>query len=297
MHGVGKQSVGSRAFNAANHALLFVLSIITLYPLLYVLFASFSSAGLLYAHSGPLWKPLGFSLKGYQLVLNNPNIANGYKNTLFIVLVGVTINMLMTIVFAYVLSRRNAFWTKPIAMMVTFTMFFNGGLIPLFLVVRQLGLFGSLFSLILPGMISTWNLIIMRTSFAQVPQELEECSRIDGANDLVILFRVIAPLSMPVIAVIILFYTAGYWNAWVYASIFITQKARFPLQLVLREILIVQDINMMTPGGGSYTPDDFALTNVVKYCTIIVSTVPILCVYPFLQKHFTAGIMVGAVKG
>jgi putative aldouronate transport system permease protein len=265
--------------------------------LLYVVFASFSNAGELYAHAGPLWRSLGFSVRGYELVFKNPNIATGYRNTLFIVVAGTSINMLMTIVFAYVLSRKNVYWNRVLAMVATFTMFFSGGIIPLFLVVQRLGLFGSLFSLILPGMISTWNLIIMRTSFAEVPAELEESARIDGANDMFILFRIIVPLSMPVIAVIILFYATGHWNAWVHASIFITDKGKFPLQLVLREILIVQDINMMTPGGGSYTPDDFALTNVVKYCTIIVSTVPILCVYPFLQKYFNNGIMIGAIKG
>ncbi|GHU81939.1 putative ABC transporter permease protein YtcP [Clostridia bacterium] len=298
MHAVGKKTWGEKVFDVFNHTFLFLVALITLYPLLYVVFASFSEPGRLYSHTGMLFAPLGFSVKGYNLVFKNPNILNGYKNTLFIVLLGTFMNLVMTIVFAYVLSRRNVYWNRLLTMLVTFTMFFSGGLIPLFLVVRDLGLFGSLFSLILPGLISTWYLIIMRTSFQEVPYELEESARIDGANDVVILFRIIVPLSMSVIAVITLFYAAGYWNAWVYASIFITEKTKFPLQLVLREILIVQDQMMATGGGmGSYSPDDYALVNVIKYCTIVVSTVPILFVYPFLQKYFTKGIMIGAVKG
>lgn len=290
-----RRTRGEYIFTVLNHILLIVVALVTAYPLLYVLFASFSDPAALFAHTGMLWKPLGFSLRGYQLVFKNPNILTGYKNTLFVVTVGTGMNMLMTILFAYVLSRKNLYWNKVLTVVATFTMFFSGGIIPLFLVVRNLGLFNSLFSLILPGLISTWNLMIMRTSFREVPTEMEESAHIDGANDFVILFRIVVPLSKAVIAVIALFYAAHYWNAWVYASFFITDKAKFTLQLVLREILIIQD--QLATMAGAYTPNDFALSKVVKYGAIIVSTVPILLLYPYVQKYFTTGIMIGAVKG
>ena len=180
--------------------------------------------------------------------------------------------------------------------LIIITMYFNGGLIPNYLNIKQLGLYDSLFSLILPGAISTFNLIIMRTAFFAVPDSLEESARLDGANHFVILFRIILPLTMPTVAVLILYYAVGHWNSWFNAMIYLKTRDKFPLQLILREILIQNDTTAMTAGSGD-TGDKLAIAETIRYATIVVATVPILCVYPFLQKYFVKGVMVGAVKG
>jgi len=272
-----------------------LLVIVTLYPILYVVFASFSDPNLLAAHRGLLIKPLGFTLGGYSLVFANPNIPMGYLNTLFYVLVGTAINMFMTIVFAFVLSRRKLYWKAPLMVMVVITMYFSGGLIPLYLVIRQIGLLNTRWSLLLPAAISTWNLIVMRTSFQGIPASLEESAYIDGANDLTILLRIVLPLSVPVIAVMVLFYAVGNWNSWFSASIYLKNRALFPLQLIIREILIINNTNDMLTEVDNVDRGNFQ--ELVKYAVIVIATVPILTVYPFLQKYFVKGVMVGALKG
>ncbi len=239
-------------------------------------------------------KPLGFSLEAYKLVFENPMILTGYRNTLFYVTVGTSINLLMTSLSAYVLSRKNVMF-KNAMMMVVFTMFFSGGLIPFYLTVRELGLSDSMWAVILPTAMSTYNMIVMRTAFTAIPDSLEESARIDGANDFTILFRIILPLSLPVVAVMILFYAVGHWNAWFNAMIFLRTRDKYPLQIVLREILIASSTDDMTTNVDSL--DKEPLGETIKYATIIVATLPILMVYPFLQKYFVQGIMIGALKG
>ena len=195
-------------------------------------------------------KPLGFSLEAYKLVFENPMILTGYRNTLFYVTVGTSINLLMTSLSAYVLSRKNVMF-KNAMMMVVFTMFFSGGLIPFYLTVRELGLSDSMWAVILPTAMSTYNMIVMRTAFTAIPDSLEESARIDGANDFTILFRIILPLSLPVVAVMILFYAVGHWNAWFNAMIFLRTRDKYPLQIVLREILIASSTDDMTTNVGS----------------------------------------------
>jgi len=197
-----------------------------------------------------LLKPLGFSLEAYKLVFENPMILTGYRNTLFYVTVGTSINLLMTSLSAYVLSRKNVMF-KNAMMMVVFTMFFSGGLIPFYLTVRELGLSDSMWAVILPTAMSTYNMIVMRTAFTAIPDSLEESARIDGANDFTILFRIILPLSLPVVAVMILFYAVGHWNAWFNAMIFLRTRDKYPLQIVLREILIASSTDDMTTNVGS----------------------------------------------
>ncbi|MCH1638493.1 carbohydrate ABC transporter permease [Paenibacillus timonensis] len=282
-------------FNAINYTLLILLVAATLYPLLYVLFASFSDSAQLLAHKGFLWKPVGFSLAAYESVLANPGIGIGFRNTLFIVVFGVTVNLFMTALGAYVLSRKNVMWNKMFMFLIVFTMFFGGGLIPMYLVVKGVGLLDSLWSTIIPFAISTFNLIIMRTSFMGIPDSLEESAKIDGANHFTILFRIIIPLSMPVIAVMILYYAVDKWNGWFYASVFIKSRELFPLQLVLREILISNSTDSMSIGASA--GDRFQIGETIKYATIIVATFPIMCVYPFLQRYFVKGVMVGSLKG
>ncbi|MCR8631396.1 carbohydrate ABC transporter permease [Paenibacillus radicis (ex Xue et al. 2023)] len=289
------QSVSSKSFDILLYLILTALVVVTLYPLLYVAFASISDANQLISHKGLLYRPLGFSIEAYKSVFKNPGILTGYRNTLFIVVVGVTLNLFMTALGAYVLSRKNVMWNKVFIFVIVLTMFFNGGLIPMYLVVKGVGLIDSLWAPIIPFAISTFNLIIMRTAFMSVPDSLEESAKIDGANHFTILFRIILPLSMPVIAVMILYYAVDKWNGWFYSSIFIKDRELFPLQLILREILIANQTDSMA--AGSSAGDQFQLGETIKYATIMVATIPILCVYPFVQKYFVKGVMVGALKG
>ncbi|MBW7453060.1 carbohydrate ABC transporter permease [Paenibacillus sepulcri] len=277
------------------YCLLFILMIITLYPLLHVIFASFSNPNEIIAHRGAMWKPLGFSLEAYKLVFANPSIYIGYRNTLFIVVIGVSLNLFVTALGAYVLSRKNVMWNAWFMMMITFTMFFSGGLVPLYLVVKGVGLTNTLWSTILPFAISTFNLIIMRTSFKSIPDSLEESAKIDGANHFIILFRIIIPLSLPVIAVMGLYYAVEKWNGWFYASIFIQDHNLYPLQIFLREILILSSTDNMS--SGSAVGEQFQVGATIKYATIMVATFPILCIYPFIQRFFVKGVMIGALKG
>jgi putative aldouronate transport system permease protein len=286
-------SLSERLFDGIVYFILCTLMIVTIYPLLYVTFASLSDAGQIVSHQGLLWKPLGFSSEAYKLVFSNSAILKGYGNTLFIVIVGVLVNLFLTALGAFVLSRRNVLWNKCFTFLILFTMFFNGGLIPLYLLVKGVGLMDSLWAVIIPFAINTFNLIIMRTSFMSIPEALEESAKIDGANHFVLLFRIILPLSMPVLAVISLYYAVDKWNGWFYASLFIKNRDLFPLQVILREILISNSTDSMSSGGG----DQYQIGETIKYATIMVATVPILFVYPFLQRFFVKGVMVGAVKG
>ncbi|XEC94439.1 carbohydrate ABC transporter permease [Paenibacillus tarimensis] len=289
-----KKSLGEKIFDGFNYLLLTFLMIITLYPFLYVLFASLSTPSELVAHSGILWKPAGFYLEGYKLVLKNPMIGVGYKNTLFYVTVGTVLNVFFTALFAFVLSRRDLYWKKYMMMMIVFTMFFSGGLIPEYMLVKNLGLLDTRWALIIPGLIATWNLIIMRTSFQSIPYELEESAKIDGASDWTVFWKIIMPLSVPLLAVMVLFYGVAHWNAWANALIFLRDRDLIPLQLVLREILIQNSTSDITNLASDSDP---FLGEVVKHATIIVSTLPILVLYPLIQKHFTKGVMIGALKG
>lgn len=290
-----RRTVGERTFDVVNTVLLSGLIVVTLYPFLYVLFASVSAPELLIRHRGLLLFPLGWNTAAYDRVLSNPMILKGYQNTLFIVVVGTTLNLFMTSLGAYVLSRKGVMLKNAIMFLVVFTMFFNGGLIPFYLQVRALGLADRVWALIFPTAISTWNLIVMRTSFQAIPDSMEESARLDGANDWHILFLIILPLSLPVVAVMILFYGVGHWNAWFNAMIFLRSRPKYPLQLILREILVASDTSSMTTNVGGL--DVEAVGQTIKYATVVVATVPILFIYPFLQKYFVKGIMVGALKG
>nr|WP_216855570.1 carbohydrate ABC transporter permease [Paenibacillus alba] len=284
-----------RLFDIGIYAVLIFLVVVTIYPLLYVVMASLSDASQLIAFKGILFKPLGFSIEAYKNVMSNPGILIGYRNTLFILVAGVVVNLFMTALGAYVLSRKNVIWNKAFMMIIVFTMFFNGGLIPLYLVVKNVGLLDSLWATIIPFSIGTFNLIIMRTAFMGIPDSLEESAKIDGANHFTILFRIIIPLSMPVIAVMILYYAVDKWNGWFYASVFIKSRELFPLQLVLREILISNSTDGMSAGADA--GDRFQMAETIKYATIVVATLPVLCIYPFVQRFFVKGVMVGSLKG
>jgi len=290
-----KRSKGEKVFNVFNIIFMIFLMIVTVYPILHVVFASVSDSNELLAHRGLLLKPIGFNFAAYKMVFKNPMIVRGYLNTIFVVVAGVTVNIIMTSLAAYVLSRKDVLWKNTIMFFIVFTMFFSGGLIPFYLTVKALHIDNSYLALILPVAINTFNLIIMRTSFAAIPDSLEESAKLDGATHFTILFRIILPLSLPIVAVMVLYYSVFHWNAWFNAMIFIQDRSLYPLQIILREILIQNDTSNMSTGVG--VADQEAIGESIKYACIVVATLPILCIYPFLQKYFVKGALVGAVKG
>lgn len=290
-----KKSFGERLFDGSNYIFLGLLVVVTLYPFIYVLMASLSDPKFVVQNRGPLLWPHGFTLDTYKFVFKNPMIVTGYRNTLVYVFAGTCFNMLLTALGAYALSRRYLIGGTTIMIMIVFTMFFSGGLIPTFLNVRNLGLLDSPWAIILPSAINTFNLIVMRTAFRAVPESMEESAKIDGANDYIILFRIFIPLTLPVMAVILLFYLVQHWNSWFPALIYLRDRELFPIQLILREILISSSTDTMTAGNVAQL-DQMPVGETIKYATIIIVTLPIVCVYPFLQKYFAKGIMVGAVK-
>lgn len=295
---VRKKSTSGVVFDIFNYIFLTLLAFVCLYPVYHVLIGSFSDPVQLTRHYGAILKPLGFSLEGYKVVFNNPNIWSGYANTLFYVIVGTFFRMMFTLVGAYLLSRKDFLIRKLLTFMMVFTMYFSGGMIPSFLMVKMLGLYNSRAAIILPTLISTWNMIIMKTAFQAVPDSLEESARLDGANDLVVLFQILVPVVKATIAVIALYYIVGEWNSWFNAMIYLRDNSKRPLQLFLREILIENSTN--TNAASANVDADISaafLEESIKYCTIVVATLPILCIYPFVQKYFVTGVMMGSIKG
>ncbi len=290
----GKTSLASRIFDTANYILLLLLCVIMLYPLWYVLCCSFSDPALLMRHTGMLIMPLDFSLAGYEKVLNYAPLWNAYGVTIFVVVVGTSLNMIASTLFAYVLSCKDMMWHKLITGLAVFTMYFSGGMIPTYLVVKAVGLYDSIWAMIFPGLISTYNCIILRTAFYGIPDSLQESARIDGAGSLRILLTVCVPLIIPSIATVTLFYAVGHWNSWTNALLYIRKQELMPLQMVLRALLIQNEAVEVTGGQDLQTELNALL---LKYVVIVVSTIPILCVYPFIQRYFTKGVMIGAVKG
>lgn len=289
-----KEGPASVLFDAVNVLLLAVIVVVTVYPILYVIFASFSNGDRLLAHSGLLWKPLGFTAAGYKMVFKDPMIVRGYLNTIFVVVVGSFVSMAITVLASYFLARKEVVGQKAIMIYIIITMFFSGGMIPFYFTVRSLGLYNSIWALVFPSAVNTFNLIVMKTNFQGVPDGLIEAAVLDGADHFIILASVVLPLVKPILAVISLYYIVGRWNEWFYAMMFLQDRVKYPLQLVLRGILIANDTNAMSAGTGF--GDQEAVSESIKYGVIVVATVPILCIYPFLQKYFVKGTMVGAVK-
>lgn len=289
-----RTTTGEKIFDIINIIICCLLVLAVLIPIMNIVFASLSDPGEAMKHDGLFLRPYGFTFQSYKIVAKNPNIVTGYMNTIFVVVVGTALNIVLTLIGAYVLSRKGAMLVKIFTLMVVFTMYFQGGTIPFFLVVKAMGLVGSRWSLILPVGINTFNLIVMRTAMASVPDSLCESAMIDGAGHARILVQIMTPLTKATVAVITLYYAVSHWNSWFNAMIFLKKRKMYPLQLILRELLIQDDASATTNGGA----DALALaSDTVKYATIVVSTLPILIVYPFLQKYFVKGVMVGAVKG
>ena len=293
-----KRTRGERIFEVFNILLMLLLMFLTIYPLWYVLVSSVSDPVKLMGHEGFLFVPLGEpTFKGYEMTFASNNILIGYRNTLFYVIVGTFINLLMTSLGAYVLTRRGFLLAKPLSIMCVVTMYFSGGLIPSFLLVKNLGLYDTVWAILLPTAINVWNLLIMRTFFSGIPAALEESAIIDGANDWVVFTRVILPLSKPIIAVMVLYYGVDHWNSWFQAQIYLRDRTLYPLQLFLREILVKNVGATTTTVTAEQMQQESYYRELLQYCTIIVSTRPVLCVYPCLQKYFGQGGMIGAIKG
>lgn len=289
------ESKGDRLFNLVVAVIASVALVITLYPLVYVLSASFSSPFDLMAGRVWLW-PLNVTAEGYKVVLEYNRIWSGFYNSLLITIGGTLINLFVTIIAAYPLSRKDLKVRKPILMMFTFTMLFSGGLIPTYLLIRNLGMYNTRWALVIPNAMSMFNFMITRTFFASsIPGEMLESAKIDGCSDFRFIWKIVIPLSGAIIAVITLYYAVAHWNAYFNAMLYITNKAKQPLQLILREILILNSSDQMLEGTTKV--DAMYLAEQMKYSLIILASLPLLIAYPFVQRYFVKGVMIGALKG
>lgn len=278
-----------------------LILIIILYPLIFVVSASFSDP--LAVMRGDMWLlPVNFTLDAYREILTNDRIWIGFRNTILYTTLGTFINIVLTTMLAYPLSRKDLPGRNIVTFLIVFTMFFNGGLVPTFLVVQNLGLIDTIWAMVLPNAIGTMNVVIMRTYFQKsIPWELQESAMMDGASNITMLIKIILPLSKPILAVMILFYAVGHWNAWFNALIYLRSDSLVPLQLVLREILLVSELSGAESTSGaieiSGLGERLLFGESIKYALVIVSSLPVLVIYPFVQKHFVKGIMLGSLKG
>ncbi len=293
-----------RVFGVINSILLILFSVITLYPLLFVVSASISDPVAVSAGKMILW-PVGLTLRGYQYILQYAEIWTGYANTLFYTFVGTIINLAVTLTCAYGLSRRDVPGNGIVMTLFLITMYIGGGLIPNYMNLRMLGLINTRWVLLLPGAVSTYNLIVSRTFFSStIPWELHEAAFLDGCSDFKLFTKVVLPLSAPIVVVMALYYGVGHWNSYFGAMIYIKDRALYPLQVFLREILSLSTFASAAMESGTLSAEEMAAmlqeaetANLVKYGVIVVSTLPMLILYPFLQKFFAKGVMIGAVKG
>lgn len=287
-----KRSTGEYVFDTVNILLQCFVIALCFYPMLYVLNSSVSDPDQMLRSRSLMLLPQGFQLEAYKFVFNYPKIYTGYLNTLIYVVVGTTINLFMTSLAAYGLSRMDLMGRKTLMKMITFTMFFGGGMIPTFLLVQNLGLVDTRWALLIPGAISTFYFLIMKTSFESIPISLIESAKLDGANDITVLFRIVLPLSKSILAVMMLYYAVDHWNDYVNPMLYLRSQELYPIQIVMRDILISSSTEAM--GAGADT--GFAIGENIKYATIIISTLPIMIVYPFIQRFFVQGALIGAVK-
>ena len=297
---VRNKSIGSRVFNFVNIVFFAFVIIACILPVWHVFCASFSDAGWVLNQSGIIWQIHDFNLTGYKLVFENANIWTGYLNTFFYVIANTALGMLLTVMGAYALSRKDFLWANPVMLGISFTMLFSGGIIPSYILVTQyLDMYDSRWALIIPTCMNAFNLILIRTALQNVPASLEESAMLDGAGRFTILFRIMLPLIKATLATVVLYFVIGNWNSWFNAMIYLRTRSKFPLQLVLREILITAS-DAATTGtvtSSTETGDTALYRQLTQYCTIIVSTVPIFIFYPFIQKYFESGVMIGAIKG
>jgi multiple sugar transport system permease protein/putative aldouronate transport system permease protein len=292
-----RESGADRLFNIANYTLLTIFMLLILYPLVYILSASFSDGAAVISGKVVLW-PVDFSIEAYKKIFDYSSIWTGYGNTIFYTVVGTVVNVLMTLIAAYPLSRRDLYGRNVIVGLFLFTLFFSGGLIPSYLLVKDLGMLNTRAALIIPQALSVWNLLIATTFFrASIPVELLEAAQLDGSNDFQYFARILLPLSTPLIAVLTLFYAIGHWNQFFTAMIYLSDKALYPLQIILRDILIQSQVDMNMMEDIKSMAARQAMRELLKYALIVVASVPVLIIYPFVQKYFVRGMMLGALKG
>ncbi|MDO3413170.1 carbohydrate ABC transporter permease [Saccharibacillus sp. CPCC 101409] len=298
-----QESKGDKIFLICTYIYLCVALVVVLYPLVYILSASISSPQAV--NSGQMWLfPKNITWAGYELVFNNPKIWNGYLNTIIYTVVGTLLNLFVTLPAAYALSRSDFVGRGWFMGFILLTMFFSGGLVPTYLVVKNLGLINTMGALILPVAASVWNIVVARTFFqSTIPKELQEAAQIDGCTNLRLFWKIVLPLSAPIIAVMALFYGVAHWNSYFPSLIYLNSESKYPLQMVLRQILVLQEMSAETT-GAAVSADMAALmaskaetASLIKYGVIVVSTLPIIAVYPFLQRYFVQGVMIGSVKG
>jgi len=284
---------GDRVFELVNGLLLIALAFVTLYPLYYVAIVSVSH-GYAVVRGEVSWWPVQVNLESYRAVLEAPYVLISYRNTIWYTVVGTIVNVAMSAFCAYPLAMKFFYGRRFFTAFIVATMFFKGGLIPTYLVVRSLGLLDTMWALVLPTAIVTYYMIIMRTFFQNIPEELHDSAYLDGANDIQIFFRIALPISTPIIATMTLFYAVQHWNSFFPALIYLSDRAKYPIQLVLRSMVIEGDVSNMQV---EFQDDERIVDTTVKYAIIMVSTIPILLLYPFLQRYFVKGIMIGSLKG
>ncbi len=293
-----RETTGSTIFNMINTVIMLLVIVGILYPIYYMFIVSISDATAVMTGKVSVL-PVGFHLEVYKQFLTDDYFLGTYKNTAIITILGTAININMSILCAYPLSRQDFYGGKIITAMVTFTMFFSGGMIPAYLLVNQLKLLNTYWAVVLPGAINVFNMIIMRTSFQSLPGELSESAYIDGANDLQVLLKIVLPLSKPIIATMVLFYAVAHWNGYVHAMLYFTDKNMYPIQLYVRSLVLSGLTEMTSLSMDLSTGSDaFGVAQrSIQYGAIIVATLPILFIYPFISKYFEKGVMIGSLKG
>jgi len=297
-----KDTRADKIFLIFVYVFLAISLLIVLYPLIYIISASISNPHLV--NSGEMWLlPKGITFEGYRTLLGNSSIWRGYLNTIYYTVLGTSINLLVTLPCAYALSREDFYGRRAFTNFMLVTMFLSGGLIPSYLLIRSLGMLNTVWALVIPGAVSVYNVVVTRTFFqSTIPREMEEAAIVDGCSDFRLFMQIVLPLSTPIIAVMALFYGVGHWNSFFSALIYLSDRSMYPLQMILREILILQDmssntVNNVTSEMANMLYSKQHLAQVIKYGVMIVSSLPVIIVYPFLQKYFVKGMMVGSIKG
>lgn len=284
-------------FDYLNYFLMFLIVVITIYPLYYCAIVSISD-GAAVVRGDVIWRPIGFDAKAYDVVFGNDQILGAYANTIYYTALGTVINIVMTAFCAYPLSRPKLKGRKTLNFLCMLTMFISGGMIPMYLQIKSLNLLDTTWAIVLPGAISTYNMIIMRTFFASIPEELHEAAEIDGASQFQVFRRIILPLSQTIMATLVLFYAVGHWNSFMSALLYLEDQNRMPLQIIIRKMVIDSDLASMTTANSSSASSETLLSeNKIKYAIVMISVLPMVVIYPFLQRYFVKGVMIGAVKG
>ncbi|ULT57555.1 carbohydrate ABC transporter permease [Neobacillus drentensis] len=291
------KSKEDKIFDVVNTIFLSLICLAVLYPLYFVIIASISNPNMVY--NGDVWLfPKDITFEGYKRIFSDPKIWLGYKNTVVYTVVGTIVQVSLTLMAAYALSRKDFYGKSFFMMVILFTMFFNGGLIPTYLVVKDLGMLNTIWAMILPKAVAVWNLIVARSFFEEnIPNELLEAGKIDGCSNTRFFLKVVLPLSKPIIAVMVLFYAVGQWNSYFDALIYLNDESLYPLQLILRNILTQNQLSIKMLSDLDNLAAQQQVGEIIKYGIIIVGALPLLIVYPFVQRHFVKGVLIGGVKG